>query len=99
MGCRDRVCRAGLGSTGIVPAARRAASVAPDTSLLFLVGGRNTSFGDLLAGAAAFPPEVRRFAITVEAGTTSRVTETAGLQVMHLADLADLPGLLRWSAR
>jgi uncharacterized protein (DUF58 family) len=95
----DAVCRAGLGSTGIVPAARRAATVAPDTSLLFLVGGRNTSFGDLLAGAAAFPPEVRRFAITVEAGTTSRVTETAGLQVMHLADLADLPGLLRWSAR
>jgi uncharacterized protein (DUF58 family) len=95
----DAVCRATQGSTGIVEAARHATSVAPDTSLLFLLGGSRTGFEALLRGAAAFPPEVRRLAITVEPGTTSRVTETAGLQVLHLADLADLPGLLLWTVR
>jgi uncharacterized protein (DUF58 family) len=52
----DAICRADLGDSGIVAASRRAAAVAPDCSLLFLIGGRDTSFTDLLRGSSAFPP-------------------------------------------
>ncbi len=78
---------------------RRATAVAPDSSLLFLVGGRGTSFTDLLRGSAAFPSEVRRFAVVLDPEGTSRVTETGGLPVLHLAAKEDLGGLLRWSMR
>ena len=93
----DAVCRAEPGRIGVVKAARRATQVAPDCSLLFLVGGSGTEFTDLLRGAAAFPPEVRRYAIVIDRNGTSKVTETGGLPVMHLATTADLGGVLRWS--
>ncbi|WP_210650208.1 DUF58 domain-containing protein [Nocardioides sp. SYSU D00065] len=95
----DAVCRAELGDHGIVESGRQASTLAPDTSLAFLVGGSETPFTDLLRSAAAFPPEVRRFGIVVEAGGNSRVTETGGLPVLHLAAKEDLGGLLRWSVR
>jgi hypothetical protein len=95
----DAVCRAGFGTRGVVESGRRATTVAPDTSLVFVVGGGETEFTDLLRAAAAFPPEVRRFAIVVDPGGTSRVTETGGLPVLHLAAKEDLGGLLRWSVR
>jgi len=95
----DAVCRAGHGRTGIVVAARRATQVAPDCSLLFLVGGPGTEFTDMLRGAAAFPPGVRRYAIAIDPSGTSRVTETGGLPVLHLAATDDLGALLRWSVK
>ena len=73
--------------------------LAPDTSLAFFVGGRESQFTDLLRSAAAFPPEVRRFGIVVDPAGNSRVTETGGLPVLHLAAKEDLGGLLRWSVR
>jgi hypothetical protein len=42
---------------------------------------------------------VRRFGIVVDPSGTSRVTETGGLPVLHLAAKEDLGGLLRWSVR
>ena len=95
----DAVCRADFGTRGVVESGRRATNVAPDTSLVFLIGGSATEFTDILRAAAAFPPEVRRFAIVVEAEGSSRVTETGGLPVLHLAAKEDLGGLLRWSVR
>lgn len=95
----DAVCRAEPGNLGLVAAARRATDVAPDTSLVFVVSGSRTEFSDLLRSTAAFPPEVRRYAILVQPGSSSRVTETGGLPVVHLDRLEDLPGLLRWSVR
>lgn len=95
----DAVCRADVGDTGIVAAGRRATVVAPDCSLLFLVGGADTSFTDLLRASAAFPPEVRRFAVVLDPEGTSRVTETGGLPVLHLAAKEDLGGLLLWSLK
>ena len=95
----DAVCRAEPGNLGLVAAARRATDVAPDTSLVFVVSGSRTEFSDLLRSTAAFPPEVRRYAILVQPGSSSRVTETRGLPVVHLDRLEDLPGLLRWSVR
>ena len=95
----DAVCRADFGPRGVVESGRQASMLAPDTSLAFFVGGSATEFTDLLRSAAAFPPEVRRFGIVVEPDGTSRVTETGGLPVLHLAAKEDLGGLLRWSVR
>ena len=95
----DAVCRADFGDRGLVESGRQATTLAPDTSLAFFVGGSRTTFTDLLRSAAAFPPEVRRFGIVVDPEGTSRVTETGGLPVLHLAAKEDLGGLLRWSVR
>jgi uncharacterized protein (DUF58 family) len=95
----DAVCRAELGNRGLVESGRQASTLAPDTSLAFFVGGSESRFTDLLRAAAAFPPEVRRLAILVEPDGTSRVTETGGLPVLHLAVKEDLGALLRWSVR
>jgi uncharacterized protein (DUF58 family) len=95
----DAVCRADLGDRGVVESGRQASMLAPDTSLAFLVGGSATGFTDLLRAAAAFPPEVRRLGITVDPEGTSKVTDTGGLPVLHLAAKEDLGGLLRWSVR
>ena len=82
-----------------MPAARRAAAVAPDTSLLFLVSGAATGFDTFRRAAASFPPEVRRFAVLVDPSRPSRVVEAAGLPVLSVAAPDDLAGLLRWSVR
>jgi uncharacterized protein (DUF58 family) len=93
----DAVCRADFGTRGLVESGRQASTLAPDTSLAFFVGGNRSEFTDILRSAAAFPPEVRRFGIVVDPEGSSRVTETGGLAVLHLAAKDDLGGLLRWS--
>jgi hypothetical protein len=95
----DSVCRADFGTVGLAATAHRAAVVSPDTSLLFLVGGAASPFDDFQLAAAAFPPEVRRYAVIVDPTASSRVTETGGLVVIQVADKADLGALLRWSVR
>jgi uncharacterized protein (DUF58 family) len=93
----DAVCRADFGDRGLVESGRQASTLALDTSLAFFVSGNRSEFTDILRSAAAFPPEVRRFGIVVDPEGTSRVTETGGLAVLHLAAKEDLGGLLRWS--
>lgn len=95
----DAVCRAVTGRTGLVAASRRAADLAHDTSLLFLLTGAAAPFEDVLRASAAFPPEVRRLAVVVDGSATATVTETGGLTVLRLATKEDLPGLLHWSLR
>ena len=95
----DAVCRADFGDRGLVESGRQASMLAPDTSLAFFIGGSESPFTDLLRSSAAFPPEVRRYGIVVDPEGNSRVTETGGLPVLHLAAKEDLGGLLRWSVR
>jgi hypothetical protein len=95
----DAVCRAELGKAGLVASANRAAQLAADTSLLFLITGTEAPFETLLRASAAFPPEVRRLAVVVDPTTTAGVTEAGGLSVLRLATKSDLPGLLQWSVR
>ncbi|WP_101525226.1 DUF58 domain-containing protein [Nocardioides houyundeii] len=95
----DSVCRADFGTAGIVATARRAVAVAPETSLAFFVTGSAGTFSDVQRAAAAFPPEVRRLAVLVEPGSTSRVTEAGGMPVLHLGRKQDLGAVLRWSLR
>ena len=95
----DSVCRADFGKEGLVNTGRRAVTVAPDTSLCFFITGPGGEFGDVQRASAAFPPEVRRFAILIDPTGRSRVSEAGGIPVLHLAAKDDLAGLLRWSAR
>jgi hypothetical protein len=95
----DAVCRADFGKAGLVATATRAARMASDTSLLFLVTGAEAPFESLLRASATFPPEVRRLAIVVDPTATAGVTEAGGLSVLRLATRHDLPGLLHWSVR
>lgn len=98
----DAVCRATpgvAGATGLVDATREAARLAPDTSLLFLVTGPATPVETVLRAAAAFPPEVRRLALLVGAGTSPTGAELDTVTVLRLGDKDDLPPLLRWSVR
>ena len=93
----DAVCRAEPGRRGLVVGSRDAARMAPDTSLLFLLGGTGTTLEELLRASASFAPEVRRCAITVDPAGRSRVTDAGGLPVLALAELGDLGAVLRWS--
>ncbi len=96
-GALDAVCRAEPGDRGLVAGGREAARLAPDTSLLFLIGGTGTTLEDDLRAAASFAPEVRRYAITVDPSGRSQVTDAGGLPVLRLAELGDLAAVLRWS--
>ena len=95
----DAICRARLGSVGLVASARRAQAIAPDTSLLFLVTGAESAFEDVARAAAAFGPEVRRIALFVDTSAPSRAAEVDGMPVLHMSRKPDLPALLRWSVR
>ena len=93
----DAICRAGFGNTGLATSARRAAAVSPETSLLFLVTGPGATFTQMRRAASAFPAEVRRIAMVVDATVNSRATDADGIPILHLANKADLGALLRWS--
>lgn len=93
----DSICRAVPGRVGLTAAGRRAAAAAADTSLLFLVSGPKVPFETFQRARAAFPPEVRCFAVIVDRSLRSGVTDAGGLPVLRLAVRDDLPPLLRWS--
>ena len=95
----DAVCRADFGgAASSSPGDRPAAWPSTPASRSSWAAPRPSS-PTCCASAAAFPPEVRRFGIVVDPEGTSRVTETGGLPVLHLAAKEDLGGLLRWSVR
>jgi len=95
----DSVCRADFGSAGLIGSAHRAAVVAPDTSLLFMISGSTGDFEDFQRAAAAFPPEVRRVAVRVDPSRVSRVADSGGLVVAQVADKLDLGAVLQWALR
>ncbi len=95
----DALCRAETGDVGLVRTAQRVAAAAPDTSVVFLLTGSRAPFQALQRAAAAFPPEVRRFALVVDPSAKATVTEVAGLPVLHVPAKEDAPALLLWAVR
>jgi hypothetical protein len=93
----DAICRSGFGRTGLVGAAHRAAMVAPDTSLLFVITGPGAGFDDLQRAATAFGTQVRRIAMVVDPSESSRASEADGVPILRLSLKDDLGSLLRWS--
>lgn len=95
----DAICRAGLGRTGLVPAAHRAARVSPETSLLFVISGPGASFTDLTRAGATFGPEVRRILMVVDSTAPTGAAEADDVPILRLATRTDLAALLRWSVK
>ncbi|MDF9717696.1 DUF58 domain-containing protein [Nocardioides sp. ChNu-153] len=94
----DAVCRAATEGRGLLAGAQEAARVAPDTSLLFLLGGTGTSFATLTRAAATHGPQVRRLGLLVDPAARAHVREAGDVPVLTLARRDDLAPLLRWGA-
>ncbi|MFW6774514.1 DUF58 domain-containing protein [Nocardioides sp. CPCC 205120] len=94
----DAVCRATTEGRGLLAGAQEAARVAPDTSLLFLLGGTGTSFATLTRAAATYGPQVRRLGLLVDPAARAHVREAGDVPVLTLARRDDLAALLRWGA-
>lgn len=95
----DAMCRAELDTSSVVDGTLRASLAAPDTSLLFVVGGAGLQLVDARRATAAFGPEVSRYALRVESDAAAAITDADGLPVLTVPSLAALPAMLRWAVR
>ncbi|MBK8446092.1 MAG: DUF58 domain-containing protein [Micropruina sp.] len=90
----DTFSRAGFGPWSLAQATGRLNHLAPDASVAILVAGSQASFQAFARARAHLPHEVHTFAITVERGGAMALRETAGMTVLTLGTLADLPRVL-----
>lgn len=95
-GVLDGCSRAEPSEHDLVRVARDATRLAPDTSVVFLVGGAFTEFIDLQRADHQFPPEVTGIAVRVEGGAPAGLRATGDLPLLTLGRLEDLPALMRW---
>lgn len=73
----------------------RGLRAATDTTTALLVTGPDRTFADLRRAAAWFPPEVAVVAMRVDSRAGSGRSSAGALTVLDVADLGDLPALLR----
>ena len=92
----DACSRAEPGDDSLVQVASRGNMLAPDTSVLFLITGPHTDFITLQRAAAQFPVDVGKIAVRVDHEAGSSLRRAGDLPVLTLANLAELPALLRW---
>ncbi|KRC54963.1 hypothetical protein ASE19_05805 [Nocardioides sp. Root79] len=92
----DVCARAEQQGDDLVTAAGRAARLAPDTSLLFLVAGPHTDFVQLQRAANQFPIDVTTVAMRVDAELAPSLRTAGDLPLLSLGRLDQLPALLRW---
>lgn len=90
----DTFARADWTPEALAPATGRLSRLAPDASVAILVSGTNAAFGTFAHARAHLPPEVQTFAITVQRGRPMALRQTAGISVLTLGALSDLPRLL-----
>lgn len=95
-GVLDGCARAEPSDHDLVRVARDAARLAPDTSVVFLVGGAFTQFIELQRADHQFPPEVAGVAVRVEGGAAAGLRAAGDLPLLTLGRLEDLPALMRW---
>ena len=91
----DTYSRATLGTHTLQAATGRLNTLAPDVSVVVLVTGESTEFEMFQRARAYLAPEVRMVVIQVSPGADLALRETAGIAVLALGDLADLPLLLQ----
>ena len=75
-------------------ATARLSQLAPDASVAILVSGSRAGFASFARARAHLPREVHTFAITVDRGGAMALRETAGMSVLTVGTLADLPRVL-----
>lgn len=92
----DVCARAEQQGDDLVAVAGRAARLAPDTSLLFLVAGPHTDFLQLQRAANQFPIDVTTIAMRVDAELAPSLRTAGDLPLLSLGRLDQLPALLRW---
>lgn len=92
----DVCARAEQQGDDLVSVAGRAARLAPDTSLLFLVAGPHTDFVQLQRAANQFPIDVTTIAMRVDAELAPSLRTAGDLPLLSLGRLDQLPALLRW---
>ncbi|PPK70622.1 DUF58 domain-containing protein [Actinokineospora auranticolor] len=90
----DGLARVRPVTMGLDDLATRAASLAPDATVVVLVAGGSRSYADLLRACGQFPSDIRRAAITVSAEGKAGITEGPGLTVASVRDLTDLRAVL-----
>ncbi len=91
----DTYSRAQFGPRTLQAATGRLNTLAPDVSVVVLVTGPATEFEVFQRARAYLAPEVRMVVIQVRPGDDLALRETAGIAVLALSELADLPLLLR----
>jgi len=90
----DTFSRADYGPWALAPATGRLSGLAPDASVAILVSGSNTGFASFARARAHLAPEVHTFAITVQRGGAMALRQAAGMSVLTVGTLADLPRVL-----
>ena len=90
----DTFSRADWTPEALAPATGRLSRLAPDASVAILVSGTHAGFGTFARARAHLPPEVHTFAVTVQRGRPMALRQTAGISVLTLGALSDLPRLL-----
>lgn len=92
----DRFSLANFGSGGsLAELASRAAQTAPHTTILVLVTGARTEFGELRRAAVHFPPEVNVVGLRIDTTRPIGLSDTPALTLLDLPHLGDLAALLR----
>ncbi len=90
----DTYSRAGFGPWPLPAATSRLGTLAPDVSAVVLVTGPLTTFEVLQRARAYLAPQVRLVAVQVVPGSPLSYREGAGIVVVTLAELSELPLVL-----
>jgi uncharacterized protein (DUF58 family) len=90
----DTFSRAELSSWTLADASGKLTRLSPDASVVLHVTGPLTEFPELLHARAMLAPEVHTIALRVEEGGGTTLREVAGLPVLGIGTLADLPRVL-----
>ena len=91
----DLFSRAHRGAEPVEVTAARLTHAAPSVSSVLVVAGALTPFASLRRSKSLFGPDVNVVAVRIEHGAKVGLQRTAGLSVITIGSLSDLPVALR----
>ena len=91
----DACSRAKAMTASMVDVASRGAQLAPETSLIVLLTGPHANFLSLQRAATQFGVEVGRLAMRIDSQVAPGIRSTGDLLVLSLAELSELPSMLK----
>ncbi|SDJ43633.1 Uncharacterized conserved protein, DUF58 family, contains vWF domain [Frankineae bacterium MT45] len=91
----DGFARAQPSRRPLATLALEASRIAPATSVALIISGAFSEFSDIRRAAAHFPIEVNTVVLRVDPERPSGISTVSDITVLSVADLADLPRLLR----